>query len=685
MPKCDLKSPEPPRDIPAGAQREHFYVTGGALSLKSASYVPRRADEELFSALGTGEFCYVLTSRQRGKSSLMIRTAYRLRVAGHRVALLDLTRVGQNVTPEQWYLGLLDLLGESLNLQEKLDKFWNEQKETGPMHRWFNALIQLALPASSQPLVIFVDEVDVVDSLPFSTTEFFAAIRECYNRRTQDLALQQLSFCLLGVASVADLIRDPRATPFNIGRRIELTDFTAEEAHRLGVGLNSRPDQRRRMMERTLHWTHGHPYLTQRICAALALVPASGPADVDRACKELFLGHDARKREDNLLFVARQLSRPDVDRTGLLELYRQVRRGGRVRDADTDPLIEALRLSGITRSEQGQLQVRNRIYRKVFDEDWISQNLPESEVRRQRQAFRKGVRGGLFAAAVVAVVIFLSFLWLENRQGHQQCDELGAVYDKVRTYSDSSLITLQTGPLSIGVETRFAFARPNKFRMDSSLKIIFGEMQVHGFCDGQNIWIYVPTLNEYMEQTAPPDLAAYLEKGAQIEPMFEILRQAIPIYATLLSANARQSVHEHAQNLRLEGEESIEGQPARRFGWIEKSISRVPQGDGNFLNEEVGIPTKVWARQADGLFVKSTTDLKALRVGLGDNKVQIMKFSGTNNMTAVAEHRDIRINSQLDNTEFTFHPPAGARQVVRLDFTRTFPVFLDPSRPLLQP
>ena len=33
-------------------------------------------------------------------------------------------------------------------------------------------------------VVIFVDEIDAVRSLPFSTDEFFAGIREFYNRRT---------------------------------------------------------------------------------------------------------------------------------------------------------------------------------------------------------------------------------------------------------------------------------------------------------------------------------------------------------------------------------------------------------------------------------------------------------------------------------------------------------------------
>src|SRR5207244_11760971 len=85
-------------------------------------------------------------------------------------------------------------------------------------------------------LVIFVDEIDAVRSLPFSTDEFFAAIRECYNRRTEDPELHRLTFCLLGVATPSDLIRDIRTTPFNVGWRIELNDFTDAEATPVAFG-----------------------------------------------------------------------------------------------------------------------------------------------------------------------------------------------------------------------------------------------------------------------------------------------------------------------------------------------------------------------------------------------------------------------------------------------------------------
>ena len=90
-----------------GVSTATFYQTGGTLRSDAPSYVERQADADLYEGLTLGEFCYVLTSRQMGKSSLMVRTAARLREEGLTVAILDLTAVGQNVNAEQWYDGLL--------------------------------------------------------------------------------------------------------------------------------------------------------------------------------------------------------------------------------------------------------------------------------------------------------------------------------------------------------------------------------------------------------------------------------------------------------------------------------------------------------------------------------------------------------------------------------------------------
>ncbi len=81
-------------------------------------------------------------------------------------------------------------------------------------------------------MVIFVDEIDSTLSLPF-TDDFYAAIRALYNARASEPELKRLSFVLIGVTTPSDLIRDSQRTPFNIGQRVEVTDFTEEEARPL--------------------------------------------------------------------------------------------------------------------------------------------------------------------------------------------------------------------------------------------------------------------------------------------------------------------------------------------------------------------------------------------------------------------------------------------------------------------
>ena len=119
-----------------------FYVTGGTLRSDAPSYVERQADADLLDGLLKGEFCYVLTSRQMGKSSLMVRTANKLRAQGMAVAVLDLTAIGQNLSPEQWYGGLLTQIGQQLDLEDELLEFWEGQGKLGRLQRWMQSIRQ---------------------------------------------------------------------------------------------------------------------------------------------------------------------------------------------------------------------------------------------------------------------------------------------------------------------------------------------------------------------------------------------------------------------------------------------------------------------------------------------------------------------------------------------------------------
>ncbi|HEV2666644.1 MAG TPA: AAA-like domain-containing protein, partial [Blastocatellia bacterium] len=405
-----------------------FYVTGGTLDRDAACYVVRQADQQLYDGLRRGQLCYVLTARQMGKSSLMVRTAARLREVGAGVAVLDLTALGQNLTAEQWYSGLLTQIGQQLELEDELEEFWDGNRKLGPLQRWMQAVRLVALPRYLQhegTVVIFVDEIDAVRSLPFSTDEFFAAIREFYNRRTEDEELKRLTFCLLGVASPPDLIRDTRMTPFNIGQRIELYDFTESEAAPLARGLEREDRDGAAMLNRILHWTGGHPYLTQRLCqAAVEDTSVGGPDRIDRLCEELFLTRKAKEQDDNLLFVRERMLRSEEDLAGLLMHYARAHRGKQVEDDETCSFTTALKLSGIARVENGRLRVRNRIYEGVFDSEWVATNMPDAEVRRQRAAYRRGLlRAAAIAAVIIAVVASLAIVAIRQRNRARQQEE----------------------------------------------------------------------------------------------------------------------------------------------------------------------------------------------------------------------------------------------------------------------
>jgi hypothetical protein len=219
------------------------------------------------------------------------------------------------------------------------------------------------------------------------------------------------------VATPSDLIRDARTTPFNIGRRIELHDFTQAEARSLLPGLRRKEKQAAELLRRVLYWTAGHPYLTQRLCQAVAAdQDVKGSREVDQLTGELFLSHRAWERDENLLFVRERLLRSEVDLADLLSLYERVHRKKKVRDDEANAVVGVLRLSGIARVEDGRLHVRNRIYGQAFDRQWIQETMPDAELLRQRAAYRKGLlRAGAIAALVLAAISILAILALEQR------------------------------------------------------------------------------------------------------------------------------------------------------------------------------------------------------------------------------------------------------------------------------
>jgi len=155
-----------------------YYTAGGVMPTEARSYIKRQADDELYHALQQGEYCYILDSSQMGKSSLVIRVMERLKQDRIKVIYFTLESFGTTaVTLENWYGSLLTEIDKQLELPTTALSFWETQRQQNltSSYCWGEVVRQIILGHSAQPIVVFLDEIGMVKSLPAFTDDAVAA------------------------------------------------------------------------------------------------------------------------------------------------------------------------------------------------------------------------------------------------------------------------------------------------------------------------------------------------------------------------------------------------------------------------------------------------------------------------------------------------------------------------------
>ena len=364
-------------------ESNYNYQIGGCLPPDAPTYVERQADSDLYDELMAGHFCYVLNSRQMGKSSLRVRTMRRLQAAGFACAVIDLTEIGtKRITPEEWYASLVNILVRNFGLELRLGDWWREQEPLSFLNRFSVFIESVLLKQINQDIVIFVDEIDIVLSLSFDVEDFFALIRSFYNQRADNPVYNRLTFAVFGVATPNDLIRNQNSTPtpFNIGTKIELTGFDQDEAEPLARGLMGKASNPQLVLREVLDWTGGQPFLTQKLCRLISLSTSPIPEGEEQECvdnlvnSQIIDNWESQDTPEHLKTIRDSLLYSKQFIVSNLTLYQQTLQNGEVAVDHSDEQAQ-LQNSGLVVKKQNNLKVHNWIYQSIFNEEWVKNKL----------------------------------------------------------------------------------------------------------------------------------------------------------------------------------------------------------------------------------------------------------------------------------------------------------------------
>ena len=187
--------------------------------------------------------------------------------------------------------------------------------------------------------------------------------------------IESKGWIVVGVAAPAELIADRKRTPFNIGQPIELSGFQPHEAQPLSQGLSEKVENPQTVLNEVLYWTGGQPFLTQKLCQMIRetsdAIPINTEAEwVENLVRTHILDHWESQDEPQHLRTIRDRILESVRSSQLLALYQQILKQGEIETTGSEEERELL-LSGIVVKQLGQMKVYNRIYRTVFDADWV--------------------------------------------------------------------------------------------------------------------------------------------------------------------------------------------------------------------------------------------------------------------------------------------------------------------------
>ncbi len=357
-----------------------FFSVGAPLNPLKPSYIRRPADELLFEALLAGRYAHVLAPDHSGKSSLLTATAARLETNGVAVAVLDLAQLGHRDGGSEagrFYYSVAYRTLRQLRIRFDLQTWWQDKAMFSNRQRLHEFYGDVVLRQTSQPVVVLIDEVQCVETLPF-TDQLLNSVRSAYDARTTDPEFTRLTFALCGEGDPSTFVATAEQSPFQVTQSIPLRNFTREELAAYRTELNLSSEEASLALDRIYHWTGGQPYLTQKLCRAVAREKPAGEiaALVDGLVAQQFTNRASLGNEPMLSHVQRRVVEDSDDTEALLNLYGRIRKGVSVpTDFGSAQQRRLVALGLLELRESGDLGLPNRIFAEVFTARWANENL----------------------------------------------------------------------------------------------------------------------------------------------------------------------------------------------------------------------------------------------------------------------------------------------------------------------
>jgi hypothetical protein len=299
-----------------------------------------------------GDYWTILGPTQIGKTTFLLYIKQELK--NYKCIYLDFQVSPSNEA--EFYNRVINIICEELGEKPQTDIF--ERGELSGYDVVFYDLMRSLVSKTDKKIILLFDEIEDIPSIK----TFLKIWRKVYHERYQRPELKRLALVVVGTAELIPLTIGP-TSPFNIARKLYLSNLTAKESEQLIVKplKNLQIDIAQEAVQKIIDQTSGHPQLLQHTCHLLVeQTPEEGrnisEVDVEYTIETLF------HQNDNLITLVQQL---DGDKT-LKYLIKRVITGEEVRYLSH----EKYSLSGVGPIIENNhfCAIRSKLYEKFIGE-----------------------------------------------------------------------------------------------------------------------------------------------------------------------------------------------------------------------------------------------------------------------------------------------------------------------------